>query len=64
MTPEPADLQAIRDAIEALDRQLLALLKERMGLSESIARAKLDAASPFRDPVREDHVIQIGRAHV
>src|SRR2546423_3993428 len=52
------DLGALREAIEALDRQLLALLAERMRLAESAAGAKLAAASPFRDPPREDQVLQ------
>ena len=51
------DLSSLRQAIEALDRKLLALLAERMGLVETIANAKLAAASPFRDAVREDQVL-------
>ncbi len=54
----PPDLEETRAAIEALDRRLLALLKERMTLSEAIARGKLDTATPFRDPIREDQVIE------
>jgi len=61
--PEPRpgpvpDLRDLRDAIEALDRRLLALLAERMRLSEAVAGAKLAAASPFRDVAREDQVLQ------
>ena len=52
------DLTALRDAIEALDKQLLGLLAERMRLSDQVANAKLAAASPFRDPLREDQVLQ------
>ena len=52
------DLSKLRDAIEALDQQLLTLLAERMQLSDAVASAKLSAASPFRDPVREDQVLQ------
>lgn len=55
---EPRDIQALRESIEALDRKLLELLQERMGLVEQVARAKLGQASPFRDPQREDQVIQ------
>jgi chorismate mutase/prephenate dehydratase len=51
------DLQAYREALEALDRRLLALLRERMELAEGVAGAKLDAASPFRDPAREDRLL-------
>src|SRR5204863_9941218 len=35
------DLASLRDAIESLDRRLLALLAERMQLSEAVAGAKL-----------------------
>jgi len=52
------DLAALREAIEDLDRRLLALLAERMRLAESVAGAKLATASPFRDPPREDQVLQ------
>ena len=52
------DLAGLRDAIESLDRRLLSLLAERMQLSEAVAGAKLAAASPFRDPLREDQVLQ------
>src|SRR6059036_3931008 len=51
------DLSSLRESIEALDRKLLALLAERMRLAETIANAKLAAASPFRDAVREDQVL-------
>ena len=51
-------MQALRESIEAIDRQLLAQLKRRMGLVEQIAQAKLEAAYPFRDQQREDQVLQ------
>ena len=51
------DLTALRTEIETLDRELLALLKRRMGLSEQIAQAKLQSAAPFRDPLREAQVL-------
>lgn len=59
-TPPTAlpDLQSLREAIEAADRDLLALLRRRMDLVEEVVRAKLDAASPFRDPAREEQVLQ------
>jgi chorismate mutase/prephenate dehydratase len=56
--PQPGDLQTLREAIEALDRRLLELLRERMGLAERIAAAKLEQASPLRDRPREEHVLQ------
>lgn len=52
------DLSQLRDAITDLDRRLLALLAERMRLSDQVASAKLTSAAPFRDPVREDAVLQ------
>jgi chorismate mutase/prephenate dehydratase len=52
------DLPGLREAIEALDRRLLELLRERMGLAERIAAAKLEQASPLRDRPREEHVLQ------
>lgn len=61
-TATAAELLALREAIEGLDRRLLALLRDRMGLAEQIAGAKLGAASPFRDPPREEQVLQRVRA--
>ena len=55
---KPENLAALRNAIEALDRKLLGLLAERMRYSDAVASAKLAAASPFRDPLREDEVLQ------
>lgn len=54
----PEELADIRERIERLDRALLSLLKERMGLMEAVARAKLQSAAPFRDPLREEQVLQ------
>jgi prephenate dehydratase/chorismate mutase len=59
---DPADLRTIRDAIEALDRSVLALLQKRRLLGERAALAKIAAAVPLRDPVREDVVLQRARA--
>ncbi len=58
--PKPAaeDLQALREQIETLDRELLRLLRERMAVAERVAGTKLAAASPFRDPAREDLVLR------
>ena len=57
----PSDLQGIREAIEALDRTLLALLQRRRLLGEQAARAKIAAAVPLKDPVREEVVLQRAR---
>jgi chorismate mutase len=47
--------------IEALDRSLLALLRERQLLGQQAARAKIAAAVPLRDPVREAVVLRRAR---
>ena len=57
MLPGP-EMQAVREEIEELDRQLLVLLKSRMQLVERIAQSKLHDAIPFRDPNREEQVLQ------
>lgn len=52
------DLGTLRDRIEAVDRQLIALVAERLKIVEDVAAAKLAAASPFRDREREDMLLQ------
>jgi len=52
------DLTALRDRIEAVDRNLIALVAERLKIVEDVAAAKLAAASPFRDRQREDLLLQ------
>ncbi|HEV8631913.1 MAG TPA: chorismate mutase, partial [Thermoanaerobaculia bacterium] len=59
--PVPAaarDLQELREEIEAIDRHILAYLRERMTLAEEVAATKLQAAYPFRDEPREEQVLQ------
>ena len=55
---EPRDLPALREAIEAIDRELLSQLRRRMDLAEEVAAAKLRTAYPFRDEPREDQILQ------
>src|SRR3954468_4519986 len=55
--PSP-DMVSLRDRIEAVDRQLIALVAERLKIVEEVAAAKLAAASPFRDREREDLLLQ------
>jgi chorismate mutase / prephenate dehydratase len=55
--PEP-DLALLRDRIEAVDRQIIALLAERQKIVEDVVAAKLVAASPLRDREREDLLLQ------
>ena len=57
-TPKMLDLTKLREGIEGLDRDLLELLRRRMDLSDEVADAKIQAASPFRDRPREDQVLQ------
>lgn len=54
----PPNLQNLREDIERLDRDLLALLRQRMERVEDVARAKIDSAFPFRDHQREERVLQ------
>ena len=56
--PEPSDLQALREAIEGIDREILALLRRRMTFAERVAATKVRAAFPFRDEAREELVLQ------
>jgi chorismate mutase/prephenate dehydratase len=60
---EQSDLQQLREAIENVDHEILALLVRRMGLVDEIAGAKLESASPLRDPAREEHVLARVRQH-
>lgn len=54
--PAP-DLASLRDRIEEVDRQIIALLAERLGIVAEVADAKLLLASPFRDREREEALI-------
>lgn len=56
------DLSALRDRIEAVDRQIISLLAERLNIVEDVAAAKLTSASPFRDREREEMLIARLRA--
>ena len=42
-----------RERIDALDRQLVDLLNERMGCAQEIGKIKKAAGRPVRDPERE-----------
>ena len=52
------DLQELREELEGLDRRILELVRARMEVVERVAAAKLEAASPLRDRLREEHVLQ------
>ncbi len=51
------DLQGLREELEQIDRDLLALLRRRMERVEAVAESKLARAFPFQDHVREEHVL-------
>jgi len=61
------DLTELRQTIEAIDSELLALLARRLEVVVPIAEAKLEAASPFRDSLREgivfSRVRDLARGH-
>jgi chorismate mutase/prephenate dehydratase len=56
------DLVTLRDRIEVVDRQIIALIAERLKIVEDVAEAKLASASPFRDREREEALITRLRA--
>jgi chorismate mutase/prephenate dehydratase len=57
------DLSTLRDRIDAVDRQIIALIAERLRIVEDVAVAKLEAASPFRDREREERLLLQLREH-
>src|SRR5687768_8808911 len=57
------DLSTLRDRIDHVDRQIIALLAERLKIVEEVALAKLDSASPFRDREREERLLLRLREH-
>ncbi len=57
------DLGLLRDRIDAVDRQIIALIADRLRIVEDVAAAKLDAASPFRDREREERLLVRLRGH-
>lgn len=57
------DLSTLREQIDHVDRQIIALLAERLRIVEQVAFAKLEAASPFRDREREEALLLRLREH-
>jgi chorismate mutase/prephenate dehydratase len=55
--PDPAGLQALREQIDAVDRDLLALLNRRAGLALAVGEIKKREGSPVFRPEREAQVI-------
>lgn len=52
-----ADLEAARLRLDAIDREMLRLLNERMRIALDIVRAKRGANLPVFDPGREELVL-------
>ncbi len=62
MTRDNATLEELRQRVNDLDRQLIALVAERKSLSEEVARVKRAIGKPTRDYEREREVIMGVRA--
>lgn len=52
------DLQQIRQELDQVDRQIVALFEERMTLCRDVARYKLAHDMPVLDRSREEQVLQ------
>ena len=52
------DLQETRQALDAVDRQLVALLEQRMTLARDVAAYKLSVGMPVLDRSREAQVLE------
>ena len=62
MTPDSVTLEDLRQRVNDLDRQLIALIAERKTVSEEVARVKRATGKPTRDYEREREVIMGVRA--
>ncbi len=56
--PTPAALGPWRDRIDALDREILRLMNERLACAHEIGRIKKALALPVYVPAREEAVLQ------
>ena len=52
------DLQETRLALDAVDRQIVALFEERMNLARDVAAYKIERGMPVLDRSREEQVLQ------
>jgi len=50
-------LQECRDKIDALDSQIIDLIKQRMTVSEQVAKCKAESGKAVRDPARERAIL-------
>ena len=53
-----ADVKALRERIDEIDRSLVSLLHERATLALEIGREKAATGQPLYDPVREEEIIR------
>ncbi|MDR1378557.1 MAG: chorismate mutase [Synergistaceae bacterium] len=53
-----AKLNALRERIDEIDRQLVPLFEERMGVSLEIAEVKVENNAPIQDEAREREVVE------
>lgn len=58
---EPSSLDRLRQEIDRVDREIVALLNRRAGLALEIGRAKADGRRPVFDPQREAEVLRLVR---
>ncbi len=50
------DLESVRQELERVDEELLKGFRHRLELSREVAGAKIAAAFPFRDQLREEQL--------
>lgn len=55
------DLNALRDELDGIDREIVALFERRMGVVREIASVKEETGLPVRDPAREERVLATRR---
>lgn len=56
--PVPADLHALREEIEEIDRTLIALIARRVQAARQVGRTKRANGLPILDPAREAAVVR------
>ena len=56
------DLKLIREEIDEIDRQMVALYEERMRRTTEVARYKLSVGMPVLDKVREQEKLKAVKA--
>lgn len=59
-----ADLQDLRDTIDAIDEKMARLFSERMDAVAAVARLKKDTGKPTRDEARERQIIESHLAEI